>query len=95
MGLGACCTHYVPLPPLDAIAGWQSSRELGHGQCHIGFGNHLPVKPPPIANGVAGLACDMGAGDTPAGGTVGLAHQQATTKRVLLKQESIHPGWEC
>ena len=89
MGLGACCTHGVlPLPP-DAIVGWQSSRALGCGQCCIGFGDHLPISPPPIADGVAGLACDNGAGDNPARGTVGLAHHQLATKRVLQQCETV------
>ena len=57
MGLGACCTHYVPLPPLDAIAGWQSSRELGHGQCHVGVDNYSPVSSFPISDVVGIVHC--------------------------------------
>ena len=82
MGLGAYCTHGVVLPPPDTVAGWQSTKVLGHGQCRIGFGDHLPISPPPIADGIAGLACAKGAWNNPARGTVGLAHHQTATKRV-------------
>ena len=89
MDLGVYCTHSVVLLPPDAVAGWQSSRELGRGQCRIGLGYHLPIIPPPIANGVAGLNCDKGSGDNPARGTVGLAHHQPATKRVLQQCKTI------
>ena len=75
--------------PPDAVAGWQSSRALGRGQRHVGFGDHSPISPPPITDGVAGLACDKGAGDNPARGTVGLAHHQPATKRVLQQCETV------
>ena len=82
MGLGVCCTHSVVLPPPDAVVGWLSSRALGSSHRRIGFGDHLPISPPPIADGFAGLACDKGTGDNPARGTMGLAHLQPATNSV-------------
>ena len=87
--MGACCTHGVVLPPPDTVSGWQSFRVLGRGQLHVGFGNHLPVSPPPITDGVAGLAYDKGAGDNPARGTVGLVHHHPATERVSQQCETI------
>ena len=75
MDLGAYCARRVVLQPPDAIVGQQSSRALEFSQRHIGFGDCLPIDPPPIADGI------LGAGDRPARGTVGLAHHQSTSER--------------
>ena len=75
MDLGACCTRSVVLQPPDAVVGQQSSIELDCSQRRVGFGDCLPIGPPPIADGI------LEAGDTPARGTAGLAHHQSTTER--------------
>ena len=77
MDLGVCCTHSVVLQPPDAVVGQQSSRELECSQCHIGFGDWLPIGPPPIADGI------LGAGDTPVRVIGGLAQHQSTSEREL------------
>ena len=74
MDLGACCTRSVVLQPLDAVMGQQSSRELECSQSCVGFGDCLPIGPPPIADEI------LGAGDTPVRGTGGLAHHQSTSE---------------
>ena len=75
MDLGVCCTHSVVLQPPDAVVGQRSSGALECSQCHIGFGDCLPIGPPPIADGI------LGAGDNPARGTAGLAHHQSIFER--------------
>ena len=77
MDLGVSCMHSVVLQPPDAVVGWQSSRELECSQCCVGFGDYLPIGPPPIANGI------LGAGDKPARDTAGLSHHQSTSERGL------------
>ena len=62
---------------MDAVVGQQSSIELVCSQRHVEFGVCLPIGPPPIADGI------LGAGDTPARGTAGLAHHQSTSERGL------------
>ena len=51
------------MPPLDAVVGGHGPRAPGSCQCYVGFGNSLPIGPPPIADGIAASGCDMGARD--------------------------------
>ena len=75
MDLGVSCAHSVVVHPPEAVAGQQSSRELEFSQLRIGFSDCSPIGPSPIADGI------LGAGDTPARGTAGLAYHQSTSER--------------
>ena len=68
------------VPPPDAVVGRHGPREPGCCQRHIGFGNSLPIGPPPIANGVAATGCDMGARDNLVSDATGGVHSQSATK---------------
>ena len=68
------------LPP-DAVVGRHGPRAPGRCQCRLGFGNSLPIGPPPIANGIATTGCDMGAGDNLVRDTTGGVHGQPATEQ--------------
>ena len=69
------------VPPPDAVVGRHSPRVPGRCQCHLGFGNSLPVGPPPITDGIATTGCDMGAGDNLIRDATGGVHSQPATKQ--------------
>ena len=68
------------LPP-DAVVGRHGPKASGCCQCHVGFGNTLPIGPPPIDDGIAASGCAMGAGDNLVRGATGSLHSQPTTKQ--------------
>ena len=78
------------MPPPDAVVGRHGPRAPGHCQCYIGFGNSLPIRPPPIADGVATTGYNMGAGGNLVRDTAGGIHRQpATEQRSGLKLEAV------
>ena len=68
------------LPP-DAVVGRHGPRASGCCQFHVGFGNSLPIGPPPIADGITASGCDMGAGDNLVRGATGGVQSQPATKQ--------------
>ena len=68
------------VPPPDAIVGRHGPRAPGSCQCRIGFGDSLPIGPPPIADGIATSGCTMEAGDNLARGAIGGAQSQPATE---------------
>ena len=75
------------VPPLDAVVGRHGPRASG---CHIGFGNSLPIGPPPITDGIAATGRNMGAGDNLVrGATDGVHSQPATEQSSGLKSEAV------
>ena len=80
------------VPPPDAVVGRHGPREPGHCQRHLGFGDSLPVGPPPIANGIAATGYDMGAGDNLVRDTTGGVHNQSATKQCsgLVQDIVVH-----
>ena len=67
------------VPPLDAVVGRHGPREPGRCQHRLGFGNSLPIGPPPIADGIATTGCNMGAGDNLVMDATGVVHNQPAT----------------
>ena len=69
--MGAChpCGAVVPCP--DAAVGRHGPRAPGRCQRRVGFGDSLPVRLPPINDGVAAFGCSMGAGDNLVRGVTG------------------------
>ena len=69
------------VPPPDAVVGMHGPRAPVRCQCHLGFGNSLSVRLPPIADGIATTGCDMGAGDNLVRDATGGLHSQPATKQ--------------
>ena len=69
------------MPPPDAVVGRHGPREPGYCQRRVGFGDSLPVRPPPIADGIATTGCNMGAGDNLVRDATGGVHSQPATKQ--------------
>ena len=92
--MGACCPCCVVTPPPDAVARRCGSKEPGRCQRRVGFGESLPIGPPPIADGIATSGCDMGAGDNLARGTAGHAQRQPATKvcKRVENRQVVVPG---
>ena len=82
--MGACCPYGAVVPPPDAVVGRHSPKVPGHCQCYVGFGNSLPVGPPPIADGIATAACAMKAGDNLVRGATGGAQSHLLLKNILV-----------
>ena len=88
----------VPTP--DAVVGRHGPIAPGSCQHHVGFGDSSPVRPPPIADGVATFGCDMGAGDSLVRGATGGIHCQPATKdssgsfRKVVVHQSVKLGSE-
>ena len=97
--------HMLPLWCRDATprccCGEAFPRAPGHCQCRVGFGNSLPIRPPPISDGVAAFGCSMGAGDNLVSGAAGGAHNQPVTKQSSglfwdeLVQQCVKLGYKC
>ena len=78
------------MPPLDAVVGRHGQRVPGHCQHHVGFGDSLPVRPPPISDGIAASGCSVGAGDNLVrDAAVGVHSQPATEQSSGLKPEAV------
>ena len=69
------------VPTLDAVAGRHDPSVPGRRQCHLGFGDSLPVGPPPIADGIATTGCDMGGRNNLVRDATGGLHSQPATKQ--------------
>ena len=65
----------------DTIVGRHGPRAPGSCQCRLGFGDSLPVGPPPIADGIAATGCNMGAGENLVSDATGGLHSQPATKQ--------------
>ena len=94
--MSACCCCGVVVPPPDAVEGRHGPKVPCCCQRRVGFGDSLPIGPPPIADGIAANGCDMEAGDNLArDATVGAHHQLATEHRfdtvrdVLVQQAQV------
>ena len=77
------------VPPLDAVVGRHGPRASG---CHIGFGDSLLIRPPPIADGIAALGCAMEARDNLVRGTTGGVQSQPAIKQYsgLVQDALVH-----
>ena len=80
------------VPPPDAVVGRHGPRVSGHCQRRVGFGDSLPVGPPPIADGTATSGCAMEAGENLVRGATGGAQSQPATKQhsVLIQDVMVH-----
>ena len=78
------------MPPLDAVVGRQGPRAPCSYQRCVGFGDGLPIRPPPISDGIAASGCSVGAGDNLVRDTaVGVHSQPATKLSSGLKPEAV------
>ena len=78
------------VPPSDAVVGRHGPRMPRHCQRCLGFGDSLPVGPPPITDGIATTGCDMGAGDNLVRDATGGVHSQPATEQSSgLKPEAV------
>ena len=78
------------VPPPDAVVGRHGPRAPGRCQCRVGFGDSLPIRPPPIANEVTTFGCDMGAGDNLVRDATGGVHSQPASEQSSgLKPEAV------
>ena len=80
------------VPPPDAVVGRHGPRASGCCQRHVGFGNSLPIGPPPIADGIAASGCDMGARDNLVRDATGGVQSQPATKQFsgLVQDMKVH-----
>ena len=69
------------VPPPDAVVGRHGPRAPGICQRCLGFGDSLPIGPPPIADRIATTGCNMGAGDNLVRDATGGVHSQPATKQ--------------
>ena len=91
----ACYPCGAVLPPLDAVVERHGPRAPDSCQCHVGFGNSLPIGPPPIVDRTTTIGCAMEAVDNLVRGTTGGAFSQLATEectgfvRDVVVQESV------
>ena len=78
--MGACHPCGAVVPPPDAVVGSHGPRAPVSCQNCIGFGDSLPIGPPPIADGIAPFGCAMEVRDNVVMGTTGGALRQLATK---------------
>ena len=78
------------MPPPDAVVGRHGPKAPGSCQCHVGFGNSLTIRPPPISDGIAASGCSVGAGDNLVRDASDGVHSQPAAKQSSgLKPEAL------